>query len=481
MSKLLALILTLGFISTSHTQAQEAAYTMKLSAPLPANIFSELAKKISPAVVSISVSINYKNRLPPGAYQDPFWQFFEQYGQPGGPGGMPQPTPGDLKNFQPVGTGFIIESDGLILTNFHVIENADSVYVHVANNEEKSFEAKVIGGDKRTDVAILKINAGKKLPVADLGSSDKVEVGEWVSAFGNPYGHEFSMTKGIISAKGRKIRDLNAVPFLQTDAAIHPGNSGGPLVNIKGEVIGVNTAVDARAVGSIGFAIPIDHIKSILPALKKDGKVVRGFIGVQIDNITPRAQAILQIPTAQGALIMGVMEQGPADKAGIKAYDVITKFENGSISSAEEFSDAIKDFPIGKTAKVELLRQGKKQTVNLVIANPPDEPTALRVQKSSSRKGDQAPFSVGFKVVDFSETVGQELGIAPRVPRGPIVVEVQGGSPAAQNGLKVGDVILDVNKRPVKSAKEVISALKKGSNHLRVQNKTEVSLIFLDI
>lgn len=464
-----------SLIFTPNTYAQEN-YKMKLSDPLPANIFSELAKKNNPAVVSISVSINYRSHIPRGQFRDPFWDFYEQFIQPpGGPGG-----PQNQKKFQPVGTGFIIESDGLIITNFHVIEVADSVFVHLENDTEKTYEAKVIGGDKRTDIAVLKIDAKKKLPTVDLGSSDKVEVGEWVAAFGNPFGHEFSMTKGIISAKGRKLRDLNAIPFLQTDASINPGNSGGPLVNIKGEVIGVNTAIDGRGPG-IGFAIPIDHVKSILPQLKKTGKVLRGFIGVQLDNISPRAQAMLQIPTMEGALIMGVMDSGPADKAGIKAYDVITKFEGQNIVSAEDFSDAVKDFPIGKTAKVEVLRQGKKQNLTLLVDNPPDEPRTFRAQRPESKKGDLAPFSVGFKVVDFSDKVAEELGLGMKLPRGPIVIEVQGGSPAAQNGLKVGDVILDVNRKPVKNAKEVISALKKGSNLLRVQNKNQVALIFLDI
>ncbi len=474
----LSFVLALSGITYSPTLPAQESYTMKLGAPLPGNIFSELAKKINPSVVSISVSNNFRSRRPPGAYQDPFWQFFEQFGAPGVP--APQDAPQRRKNFQPVGTGFIIESDGHIITNYHVIESADSVYVHLANDQEKTYEAKVIGGDKRTDIALLKIDVKKKLPVAQLGSSDKLEVGEWVAAFGNPYGHEFSMSKGIVSAKGRKIRDLNAVPFIQTDASINPGNSGGPLVNTKGEVIAVNTAIDARAQG-IGFAIPIDHVKSILPQLKKDGKIIRGFIGVQIDNISPRAQAMLQLSTMEGALIMGVMEGGPADKAGIRAYDVITKFENSKIESAEDFSDAVKDFTIGKTAKVELLRQGKKQTLNLTIGNPPDEQRPIRTQRSSTRRGDQAPFSVGFKVVDYSSATATELGISPNSPKKPIVVEVTPGSPAARNGLKVGDLILDVNRRQVKSAKEVLSALKKGSNLLRVQNNSQVSLIFIDI
>jgi serine protease Do len=474
----LSLILFMfGLTSTPQIHAQNNEpqnYVMKLGAPLPANLFSELAKKINPAVVSISVSINYRNQIPPGI--DPFWDYFQQILPPGQQGA---PDPRDARKFQPVGTGFIIESDGLILTNYHVVQNADSVYVHVENNDDKTFEAKVIGGDQRTDIALLKIDAHKKLPTVEFGDSDKTEVGEWVGAFGNPYGHEFSMSKGIISAKGRKIRDLNAVPFLQTDASINPGNSGGPLVNTKGEVIGVNSAIDARAQG-IGFAIPIDHVKSILPQLKKSGKVLRGYAGVQLDNISRRAQAILQIPTSDGALIMGVLESGPADKAGIKAYDVITKFEGQNITSAEDLSDAIKDFPIGKSAKVEILRQGKKLTASLLIDNPPDE-RAFRSPRLAKKKGDETPFSVGFKVVDFSDKIGEELGIPPRVPRAPIVVEVLAGSPAAQNGLKVGDVILDVNRTPVKAAKEVISALKKGNNLLRVQNKDQVSLIFLDI
>lgn len=472
------MLIASSLVYTPQTYAQEN-YVMKLGAPLPANLFTELAKKINPSVVSISVSINYRSRFPPGFGGDPFWEYFDQYAQP--PQDPRAPHPKD-KKFQPVGTGFIIEADGLIITNYHVVQNANSVYVHLENQDDKTYEAKVIGGDQRTDIALLKIDAGKKLPSVEMGASDKVEVGEWVGAFGNPYGHEFSMSKGIISAKGRKIRDLNAVPFLQTDASINPGNSGGPLVNTKGEVIGVNSAIDARAQG-IGFAIPIDHVKSILPQLKKNGKVLRGFIGVQIDNISPRAQAMLQIPTMEGALIMGVLEAGPADKAGIKAYDVITKFEGQNILSAEDFSDAVKEFPIGKTAKIEVLRQGKKRTLNLLVANPPDEPRGLKMARPTDKgkKEDQMPFSVGFKVVDFSQAVAEDMGIGPQVPRSPIVIEVQSGSPAAQNGLKVGDVILDVNKTPVKTAKDVMSALKKGMNILRVQNKNQASLIFLDI
>ncbi len=454
------------FITFQSIEAQNN-YTMKLGEPLPSNIFVELSKKINPAVVSISVSINYRNN--PGAYRDPFWDFFEQYAQPN-----------QIQKPQAVGTGFIIDQEGTIVTNYHVIEQADNIYVHLSDDPKSNLEAKVIGGDKRTDVAILKVETSKKLPTVELGESSKVEVGEWVAAFGNPFGHEFSVTKGIVSAKGRKIRDLNAVPFIQTDATINPGNSGGPLVNMKGQVIAVNAAIDARGPG-IGFAIPIDHVKSILPQLKQFGRVLRGYIGVQIDNISPRAKAVLKLPSLQGALVMGIVEGSPADRAGLRAYDVITKFEKTDINEAEDLSDAVKDFQIGKKAKLEYLREGKKASTEILIDNPPDEPRVAKAQPSKKRQGDLAPFSIGFKVVDFSVQMAQELGIKPGSARGPIVVEVQSGSPAAKNGLRTGDIILDVNQAPVKSAKDVIQALKKGSNILRVQNKNQVSLIFLDI
>jgi serine protease Do len=463
---------------------------IKPTDPLRVDTFSSLAKKVGPSVVSISTSMNYGSQLyrgnpgapmgpgGPGSGQDPFWDFFQQFQQQ-------QPMPErddsyykDPKKFMPVGTGFIIETDGLILTNFHVIENADNVYVHLPDDQTKTFEAKVIGGDKRTDVAIIKIKAGRALPALPLGDSDKVDQGEWVSAFGNPIGLEFTQTKGIISAKGRRIQELNSVPFLQTDASINPGNSGGPLVNICGEAIGINSAV-AQAAQGIGFAIPIDHVKSILPQLKTAGRVLRGYVGVYVDNISPRARAVLKLSTAKGALVMGIAEEGPAAKAGIKPYDVVTKFGVTTIESAEDLIDAVKDSKIGEKVKVEAFRANKKMIMDLAVVAPPDERRQVKVEKPQHR-GDVAPFSIGFKVIDYSEKVARELGVISK-QRGPIVVEVESGSPASQNGLRVGDVILDVNQRQVQSAKEVISYLQKGSNILRVQNKNQVALIFLEI
>jgi serine protease Do len=305
-----------------------------------------------------------------------------------------------------------------------------------------------------------------------------VEQGDWVSAFGNPIGLEFTQTKGIISAKGRRIQELNSIPFLQTDASINPGNSGGPLVNICGEAIGINSAV-AQAAQGIGFAIPIDHVKSILPQLKTAGRVIRGYVGVYVDNISPRAKAVLKLPTTKGALVMGLAENGPADKAGLKPYDIVTQFGKTDIESAEDLIDAVKDTKIGEKVKVEVSRANKKVAIDLTVATPPDERKQVRVEKPK-HPGDIAPFSIGFKVVDYSDKVARELGVVSKT-HGPIVVEVESGSPASQNGLRVGDVILDVNQKQVRTAKEVIAHLKKGSNILRVQNKNQVALIFLEI
>ncbi len=478
--KKLILILSL-FLSLPALSASSSC-EIKPTDPLHADTFIQLAKKVGPSVVSISTSMNYTSRIyrggPGGPIGDPFWDFFQQFAQPQPMQEQDDSYYKDPKKFMPVGTGFIIESDGLILTNYHVIENADNVYVHLPSDQTKTYEAKVIGGDKRTDVAIIKISAGRTLPALPLGDSDKVEQGEWVSAFGNPIGLEFTQTKGIISAKGRRIQELNSVPFLQTDASINPGNSGGPLVNICGEAIGVNSAVAQSAQG-IGFAIPIDHIKSILPQLKAHGRIIRGYIGVFVDNITPRAKAVLKLPTSKGALVMGVAEGGPADQAGLKPYDVITKVGQTSIDSAEDLIDTVKDTKVGEKISFEAFRGSKKVTLNLTISQSPEERRQTLVNKPQ-QKDNAGPFRIGFKVVDYSDRIAKALGATSKI-RGPIVTEVQAGSPASQNGLRVGDVILDVNQKAVKTAKEVISNLQKGSNILRVQNKNQVALIFLEI
>lgn len=449
---------------------------LKFGDPLPGNLFVELAKHINPTVVNISVmSRPQQAMIPQGRNRDPFWDFFEQFMGP------QQGRPRQPQQAQATGTGFIIESDGLIVTNNHVVDDADIIKVQLVNDPDNLYDAEVVGKDARTDVALIKIKVSGKLPVAELGSSADVQVGEWVAAFGNPYGHTFSVSKGIISAKSRSIRDLNAVPFLQTDASINPGNSGGPLVNTKGKVIGVNSAIDARAQG-IGFAIPIDHVKSIIPQLKDKGKIIYGYIGVEGDYVSPRAQQALNLKSADGSLVMGVLENGPAAKAGIQTYDVITQFNGKEIKDPKDLSDAVKDTPIGKSAKAVLFRNGKKMELNITVAEPPTERVAARRGPVTPRpEGNSAPHQLGFKVADYSEKLAEQFEFKNDAPKGPVVIDVDPNGPAARNGLRPGDIILDVNKTKVAKAKDVTKAIVNGVNIFRVYQGGRVSLVFLDV
>lgn len=464
------------------SERETAPTAMKLSDPLPANIFIELAKMVNPAVVSIATTQQSMRRPGPGGGpRDPFWDFFEEFMGPQGRQRPEQEEEPD-RGAQPIGTGFIIEEDGLIVTNNHVVDATKVLKVQLINHPEKLYDATVVGQDPRTDVALIRIKADRKLPTVKLGSSASTEVGEWVAAFGNPYGHTFSMSKGIISAKGRKIRELNAIPFLQTDASINPGNSGGPLVNLKGEVIGVNSAIDARAQG-IGFAIPVDHVKSILPALKKEGKVTYGFIGVVLAPMTPRAIQALKLKNGQGALIAEVQPGGPADRGGVQAYDVITKFNDKKIESASDLVDAVKETSIGTVASVALIREGKIQKATITVESDAKAPAlaSARSQNGGPGSGKNAPYELGFKVADWSDRLAKQFRIPQETPRGPIVVDVDQDTQAAQNGLRPGDVIVDVNRRAVKTADDVLKSLQRGSNVVRVRSGDRTMIVFMDV
>ena len=294
-----AILIALAYPLNTH--AGTTIRSLRPGDALPADIFIKLAKVINPTVVNISTSqfIKQPTTLP---FNDPFFEFFFS------PYMKPPTTP-----LQSLGTGFVIRANGLIVTNTHVVKQADTIKVQLMNNDT-SYRASLIGQDVYTDIALLKINAKKPLPVAALGESHKLQVGEWVAAFGNPYGHSHTMTKGIISAINREIDELNLFPFLQTDASINPGNSGGPLVNTKGEVIGINTAMRTHG---ISFAIPIDNVKVVLKDLEQFGRVRRGFIGVQMASQRSRRN--------KGALIVGVVPGMPAEQAGIHVRDIITR------------------------------------------------------------------------------------------------------------------------------------------------------------
>ncbi len=445
---------------------------MKLGAPLPANQFIELAKKINPTVVNISTTTRPQ-------YVNPFFEHllefygFNQRQQPQ----KKQPTERHI-----IGTGFIIDNSGLILTNSHVIRAAKMPEVQLIG-EEKHYPTKVIGDDSRFDIALIKIEG--KLPpnlkYAKLGDSDKVQVGEWVAAFGNPFGHSFSVSKGIISAKQRHIDSLGPAAFLQTDASINPGNSGGPLVNMQGEVIGVNTAIDARAQG-IGFAIPINVIKEIKPQLEKLGYIEHGYLGVGIDTISRRAMQALNLSDQNGALVLEIYKDSPADKAGVQTYDVIKKFNQTEIKAPNDLINAVKDYDVGKAATIQLIRQGKRQSLRVRVGTNSQEPRHASKTDQKSKKGLEAPHQLGFMLSNFSEGLAREYGIINPPFQRPIVSHVTYDGIAWKGGMRKGDLILDVNRKPATAlARSVFSNLKRGQNILRVFNKGKISLIFLDI
>ncbi len=457
--------------------AQETLPKLKLSDPLPANLFIELAKVVNPTVVNISTTQmvqGYGGRGggPYGAPgRDPMMDLFEQF-----MGG------GRMMNRQPVqslGTGFIIREDGLIITNNHVVDKADIIKVQLSEGSDELFEAEVIGKDERTDVALIKIDAKRKLPFAQLGKSADLQVGEWVAAFGNPYGHGHSLTKGIVSAIGRQIDEINLFPFIQTDASINPGNSGGPLVNSQGLVVGVNTAIDARAQG-IGFAIPIDDVKAILPQLEKKGSIDRGFIGIAMADIPPESAKELGLKSSDGSLVRDIVPNSPAEKAGIKPYDFITEVNGKKIKSSGELVNSIQRLTAGTVVTLDLIRDGKKLEKKVTLGTQEGVTQAARKGKQKTYDGQKAPFDLGFKIADFSPQLADAFQIPPLRRGQPIVIEVTPGSAASKAGLAPGDVILDINKNPVYKAREVIKGLKKDANNLiRVLKRDRVVILYL--
>ena len=458
------------------TIPQVPAPSLKLNDPLPANLFVELAKAINPSIVNISTSVIPQGR----SARDPMAEMFEQFygaplqqrqdrGQPGKPRRMG------------LGTGFIIREDGLIMTNAHVIQGADLVEVQLTEGSDKQYAAEVVGFDQRTDIALIKIKTEVKLPAASLGNSKELEVGDWVAAFGNPYGHGHTMTKGIISSKGRAIGEINKIPLLQTDASINPGNSGGPLVNSKGQVIGVNSAIDARAQG-IGFAIPIDEVKAILPQLEQRGSIRKGFLGVSPGDLDDQAADYLGMSEFHGAVVLGLGD-GPAKKAGLRVYDVITELDSKKIRDSRDLVDTVADFDPGRKIRIKFLRdeRGKPvtKTAEIVIGERPDErPKQLTELKKYD--GQKAPFNLGFVISDLNNDLRQDWKILDDVDR-PVVIEVDRNSIASRAGLRVGDIVVDVNSNDIKKSKDVIKSFKKGKNLVKIARPSGVSVINIEL
>ena len=363
---LLLLPLSYG-IGTSGFFSADSAFALSTKAnPVGTNLIVEIAKKQNPAVVFITSKTKFQPAKGNGRQFAPPFK--------GGPF-TPPPLPGNG-----TGTGFIIDHEGYILTNNHVVKGADTIKVTLQN--EKEYEARLVGSDPKTDVALIKIvkKNGEHIsfPFISMGNSEKVEVGEWVVAIGNPFGLSHTVTTGVISAKGRNIGSGPYDEFIQTDAAINPGNSGGPLLNMDGDVIGINTAIFSGSGGNvgIGFALPINMAKAILGDLKEKGKVTRGWLGVMIQRITPELQESFKLENANGALVNDIVPNGPADRGGMKRGDVITRFDGVEIASMETLPKQVASIKPGKSVKVEVIREGKSRMLDIKIEAMKEEKPA---------------------------------------------------------------------------------------------------------
>lgn len=463
--KITQLLIVLSTVISCFSLAQVPQKTpppMKLDQPLPSNIFSELGRIINPAVVNISTSVISRGRL----QRDPMLEMLERfYGVPTDPrGGNPRGGPQQMG----LGTGFIIREDGLIITNNHVIDGADLIQVQLSEKNDKLYEATVIGTDSRTDIALIKIKPDEKLPVAALGNSSDLQVGEWVAAFGNPFGHGHTLTKGIVSSIGREISEINRFPLIQTDAGINPGNSGGPLVNTKGYVIGVNSAIDARGPG-IGFAIPIDEVKKILPDLESRGSIRKGFLGIGLGDHTPDGAKDLGLDEKfPGAWVAQIEPKSPAAKSGLKVYDTITEINGKKLKNSLDVSDTIAGFGPGSKLNLKVVGQNKKtRTINVTIAERLEQKKLTQKASPQTTKGQDAPHNLGFKVSDLTPELRESLELSSDISK-PVVVGVDRGSISSLAGIRVGDIILEVNGQEVNSATEVLKASKKGKNVIRL-------------
>jgi serine protease Do len=416
--------------------------------------FAELVKEARPSLVTISTVKVIKGGgerepLTPFGPQDPFRDFFDRF--------FKDQMPKEFKQ-QSLGTGFIIDKDGFILTNNHVVEKTDEIKVRLS--DDKEYIAQIIGRDPKTDLALIKIEPDNSLTPLPMGDSDTLEVGEWVIAIGNPFGLGNTVTAGIVSAKYRQIGMGTYENFIQTDASINPGNSGGPLLNIKGEVIGINTAIFSRTGGSvgIGFAIPVNMAKELLPQLKK-GKVVRGWLGVMIQTITPELKDKLDLKDEKGALVADVTSGGPADKAGVKRGDVIVTFDGKEIKEMKDLPYIVGSTPVGKEVTVEVIRKGRAERIQVKIGE-------LEGEKEAEVEVAEGP-KLGLTVHELTPELAQGYGLTET--SGLVVVDVEGNSPASEAGIRPGDLIVEIDQVPARDLdrfNKIISGYRDGDTVL---------------
>lgn len=413
--------------------------------------FTDLVDRVGPAVVNIRTTQRVSpEQAIPGGDDEEMQEFFRRFFGvpiPPRPDRSPRgPKPDSQREEEMprgVGSGFIVSADGFVMTNAHVVDGADEVYVTLTDNRE--YKAKIIGADKRTDVALVKIE-GSNLPRIAFGDSNKLRVGEWVIAIGSPFGLDNTVTAGIVSAKARDTGDY--LPLIQTDVAVNPGNSGGPLINMRGEVIGINSQIYSRSGGYMGisFAVPIDEAMRVSEQLKASGRVTRGRIGVQIGEVTKEVAESLGLPKAQGALVQRVEPGGPADKAGLEAGDIVLKFNGTSIEKTSDLPRLVGNTKPGARTTVTVWRKGAKRDLTITVAEM--EPDNAPKKESKDFKPDQPVNTLGLAVSDLTAAQKKELGVD-----GGILVDIAEGT-AAKAGLRPGDVILRLNNTDITDAKQ---------------------------
>ena len=443
------------------------------------NDFSDLVEKASPAVVNIRTTARVRTQFSPGAEgDDPAAELLRRFFGPGFAiprivppnrrGAQPSPSPEEEQN-RGIGSGFIIASDGYVVTNTHVIDGADSIYVTLADKRE--FKAKLIGQDKRTDVALVKIDANNLTPLP-LGDSDKIRVGQGVLAIGSPFGLDNTVTAGIVSAKGRDTGDY--LPFIQTDVAVNPGNSGGPLINMRGEVIGVNSQIYSRSGGYMGisFAIPIDEAMRVVTQLKATGRVSRSRIGIVIGEVTKEVAESLGLGKTRGALVRNIEPGGPAERAGVEAGDIVLRFNGRDIEKASDLPRIVGELKPGTNANAGVWRKGALRNLNITVIESEDSKSAVvrpgtdNGQQRGGEDANSAATILGLVVSDLPEARKREFKI-----KGGVIVELADG-PAARVGIQPGDLIMRIGDTDILSVKQF-------ETEVRRLDKTKFAALFV--
>ncbi len=451
-------VFIISFVGTIHFSNVSLKVTSRyaIAAPttstdihgIPSSL-ADLVEKLQPAVVNISTT----KTVTSGGFQSPFNdprfnrffggdEFFRRFFGD---------TPEREFKQRSLGSGFIISKDGYIFTNNHVVEKADTIVVKLSNGKE--YNATVKGRDKNTDIALLKIEPDNGLPVVTLGDSSKLRVGDWVIAIGNPFGLSQTVTAGIVSAKGRVIGAGPYDDFIQTDASINPGNSGGPLFNLDGEVVGINTAIVAQGQG-IGFAIPVDMAKDILSDLRTEGKVVRGWLGVQVQAITEDIAKNLQLEKAEGALVSDVFKGDPADKAGMKTGDVIIEIDGKIVKNTHELIKIVAGITVGERVKIKVLRDGKQKIFTVKVMERPESKDLTEDETPEGKE------YLGMTVQAITPEIAEHFGLSNL--KGVIIAQVQSGSPADEASIRSGDIIRQINKSEISSMKDYQEAMEKA-------------------